>query len=670
MGEGVGRIGLDAAVHRGKTVLYAFLDNQFRRPIEKKEDSDDLTKDSFKSMSIDQFLALNNEELNRFLRSNRFPPKYTAESVKQMAKEDKITHIHIAEYLEDANTVMFDSPVIGAEIYRSEDGGRIWRKTHEDHLDAINFSYGYYFGEIRVSPGNPNKIYVLGVPIVRSDDGGKTFNSINGENVHVDHHALWVNPNRDGHLINGNDGGLNISYDDGANWIQCNTVPVGQFYYINADMQTPYNVYGGLQDNGTWKGPHTYAYNVRWQGTGRYPYEALGGGDGMQVQIDSRDQTIYAGSQFGNYFRIEGSSGQRKSITPRHELGERPYRWNWQTPILLSSHNQDILYMGANKLLRSMNKGDDFTVISPDLTTGGKPGDVPYGTLTTIAESPFQFGLLYTGSDDGLIHRSRDGGHSWELISQGLPQQMWVSRIVASAHHMGRVYVSLNGYRWDDFTPYVYVSDDFGETWLDIGSSLPIEAINVVKEDPVNENILYVGTDHAVYISIDGGYNFMTLGSMPYVPVHDLVVHPREGHLIVGTHGRSIYRADIKPLREIVKKGIDQNPLFVFSLDKQRWNAFWGRQFGGFSIGFQPSAKVDVYAKDEGEAEMSVFFDTDLQLFKTTLPLKQGIASYSYALTVDEKVIDDYQNKLSEKSKIPVKIQKSENGEYYLQKGK
>ncbi len=670
MGDGVGRIGLDVTRDKGKTVVYAFLDNLNRRPEEEKELSDDLTKESFKSMTNDELLNLNDEKLTQFLRSNRFPTKYTASSIKEMIRKNTIQPVQIAEYLEDANTVMFDTPVVGAEIYRSNDGGKSWFKTHKNYLDGINFSYGYYFGEIRASAQNSDKIYVMGVPIVISEDGGKTFTSINGENVHVDHHALWVNPNKAGHLINGNDGGLNISYDDGKNWIQCNTIPVGQFYYINVDLQTPYNVYGGLQDNGTWKGPHNYSYNVRWQNSGKYPYESLGGGDGMQVQIDSRDQTLYGGSQFGNYFRMDGTTGQRKFITPRHELGDRPYRWNWQSPILLSKHNQDILYMGANKLLRSMNKGDDFTSISPDLTTGGKVGDVPYGTLTTIDESPFTFGLLYTGSDDGLVHRSMDGGFTWENITTGLPDKMWVGRIVSSVHAEGRVYIALNGYRWDDFTPYVYMSDDYGDSWKSISDPLPHEAVNVIKEDPENEDILYIGTDHAVYISTDRGSSYMTLGNLPYSPVHDVVIHPKEGHLIIGTHGRSMYKTDIKPLRELLKTGLSENPLYVFNIPKQRWTSFWGRQFGVFRGGSDPNVSIHIYSEQGGEASMKVFIGEDLQLNSIGLELKKGIASYVYDLTIDEEKVEEYEKLLNENNKTEIKVTSADNGSYYLQKGK
>ena len=309
--------------------------------------------------------------------------------------------------------------------------------------------------------------------------------------------------------------------------------PVGQFYHIEVDMEENYNVYGGLQDNGSWHGPHNYEASNRWHGTGQYPYKSFVGGDGMQTAVDTRDNnTIYGGFQFGFYFRINKKTGKRTRITPQHDLGDRLYRWNWQTPIYLSKHNQDILYIGANKLFRSLNQGDDWEAISPDLTKGGKKGDVPFGTISCIHESPKKFGLLYVGTDDGLLHISKDGGSTWKNISGQLPKDLWVTRVWASAHEEGRVYVSLNGYRWDNFKAIIYISDNYGETWKHIGADLPLEPVNVIKEDPVNENLLYVGTDHSLYLSLDRGLNFMPVNEgLPAAPIHDIAVQTRENHL-------------------------------------------------------------------------------------------------------------------------------------------
>lgn len=462
-GDGVGRIGL--AVYDENTV-YALHDSQFRRPSDKKsKSSNGLTKEDFKTMSKEAFLKLSDKELNAYLKTNGFQEKYRAENVKQMVRVGSVKPIDLAKYLEDANSLLFDTPVIGAEVFKTTNGGKSWKRTHEGYIDGLYFSYGYYFGEVRVDPQDVNAIYVLGVPILKSKDGGKSITSISRENVHSDHQALWVNPNKKGHLLNGNDGGLNLSYDDGESWIKLNNPAVGQFYSVYADNQRSYKVYGGLQDNGVWVADHNARINKRWQASGQNPYESIMGGDGMQVQVDDRNPNIvYTGYQFGNYFRVD-REGRNKYIQPKHTLGENPYRFNWQTPILLSKHNQDILYLGGNKLHRSLNQGDDWETISEDLTTGGKKGNVAYGTLTSISESPFQFGLLYVGSDDGYINLTKNGGGSWTRISNNLPQNLWVSRVVASSHKKERVYVTLNGYRFDDFTPYVYMSNDYGQTW-------------------------------------------------------------------------------------------------------------------------------------------------------------------------------------------------------------
>jgi hypothetical protein len=381
------------------------------------------------------------------------------------------------------------------------------------------------------------------------------------ENVHADHHALWVNPARDSHLINGNDGGINITYDNGAHWFKANTPAVGQFYSVAVDNAKPYNVYGGLQDNGVWWGPSTYKETANWQNDGDYGFKSIMGSDGMQVQVDVRDNaTTYTGFQFGEYFRLNRLHPRDsvKRITPVHSMGEKPYRYNWQTPVLLSKHHPDIVYFGGNKVFQSFNKGDTMLVLSPDLTKGDRGGNVPYGTITAIAESPLRFGLLFAGTDDGNVQVSKDAGYSWNLVSApqkkgfSLPQNLWVSRITASQYKDSRVYLSLNGYRNDDFNPYLYLSDDYGTTWKPLGTTLPAEPINVVREDPKQENMLYVGTDGGLYVSFDKGAHFAkwTAGLPRSIPVHDIAIQVRENEIVVATHGRSLYVAKLDTVQK------------------------------------------------------------------------------------------------------------------------
>lgn len=662
VGNGVGRIGL--AVFDENTV-YAVHDNQFHRNEEaKKQDAEVLTKEDFKAMTAAAFEQLDNKKLNQYLRSNGFQEKYRAENVKQLVRDGKVQPVDLAKYLEDANAMLFDTPVIGAEVYLTTNGGTSWKKTHEGYIDDLFYSYGYYFAQISVHPKDVNQIYLSGVPLIKSEDGGKTFKAIHKENVHSDHHALWINPNLQGHLINGNDGGLNITYDDGQNWLKANDPPVGQFYYINIDHQKNYQVYGGLQDNGVWVGPNNYRFSKRWQAQGKYPYEEIMGGDGMQVQIDSRDPNIvYTGFQFGNYFRIDRSKNETKRITPKHDLGESPYRFNWQTPILLSPHNQDILYFGSNHLHRSLDRGETWTSISPDLTQGGHKGNVAYGTLTTISESPFQFGMIYTGSDDGLVQLTENGGGSWQNLSQTFPKDLWVSGVVASQHEKERVYVTLNGYRWDDFTPYVFLSEDKGKTWKNISSNLPAFPVNVIKEDPQVADLLYVGTDNGVFVSFDRGKNWQSFAKgLPRVAVHDLVIQPEASDLLIGTHGRSIYKADIKPLQEFAQMK-DQTAIRLFAPEKQRASSRWGSSFGAWSEAFEPQTQWAFYTPAAGEYFLSLTDDKGRKVYQTTGTAHAGFNYANYDFTVEALLFT------SKKNNNTAPFKKAQNGKMYLVKG-
>ncbi len=656
-GEGVGRIGL--AIYDDYT-LYAIHDNQERREDKyDKKKKEGLTKEDFKTMTIAQFLELDDKSLSKYLKSNRFPEKYSASSIKKNVKNGTVKPIDLARYLEDANSLLFDTPVIGAEVYKSTDGGKSWNKTHEGFLDDIYYSYGYYFGKVHVDPSNKDAIYIYGVPILKSKDGGKSFVSINGDNVHSDHHMLWINPEMPGHLINGNDGGVNISYDDGTTWIKNNTPSVGQFYAINVDNEKPYNVYGGLQDNGVWVGPHTNEEDTYWKQSGQYPYEAIMGGDGMQIQIDSRNSNIvYTGFQFGNYFRLNRETDEQTYIQPKHELGESPYRFNWQTPILLSPHNQDILYLGGNKLMRSMNQGTDWDAISEDLTKGGKKGNVAYGTIASISESPFQFGLLYTGSDDGVVSVTKNGGGSWTTISGTFLKNLWVSRVIASQHKKERVYVTLNGYRWDDFKPYVYVSENYGATWENISSNLPTSSINVIKEDPKNEKLLYLGTDNGAYVSFNKGKSWEAFSNgLPNVAFHDIVIQTEENDLLLGTHGRSIYLSNISLLQNI-----EEDKKVINDIESIRASSRWGSSWSQWGKTYEPSIDVQFFNPKAEKVTISIQTEDGTELNNYQIDADKGVNVFEYDVTVSEKGKKAMAKKDQE-------ILEAKNGNYYLPKG-
>jgi archaellum component FlaF (FlaF/FlaG flagellin family) len=383
----------------------------------------------------------------------------------------------------------------------------------------------------------------------------------------------------------------------------------------------------------------------------------------MQVQIDGRDNnTVYSGSQFGYYYRVNLKTKEYLGIHPTHELGDSPYRYNWQTPILLSSHNQDILYVGANKLVRSMDKGETFDVISNDLTTGGKKGNVAYGTLTTIAESPFQFGLLYVGSDDGYVNLTTNSGASWKRISDNLPQKLWVSRVIASQHQKERVYVTLNGYRNDDFKPYVFKSDDYGNTWENIVSNLPNSPINVIKEDTKDENILYVGTDTGVFVSFDGGNKWHVFSNgLPKVAVHDLVLQNEAKDLVIGTHGRSIYKAPIAPLQDF--NSIKDTPITLFEIPLIKHSSRWGNSWNKWLKPYEPCITISYYVANSGTYTIEILTKNNTKLMSFTSKALTGYNYFEYDLSVNEERVNNYF------FKNDISVEQAKNEKYYLPKG-
>jgi hypothetical protein len=357
-------------------------------------------------------------------------------------------------------------------------------------------------------------------------------------------------------------------------------------------MEEPYNIYGGLQDNGTLFGSSKTIPGVRGQ------WELLFGGDGMYVSADPRDaDVVYVGYQFGNYYRINKENGQSTYITPNHNIGDVKLRFNWRTPVLMSTHNPDIIYLGSQKVHRSLNQGESWEEMSNDLTKGGREGNVPYGTITEIAESPFKFGLLYVGTDDGNIWRytTKNG---WKNIGDGLPSGLWVSSIHPSVHQEGTVYLSLTGYRSDDFDSYGFKSIDYGESWEPINANITKEAINVIYEDLLVPNLLYLGTDNGTYLSMNGGAYWERIHSIPNVASYDMVIHPIEQELIVGTHGRSVYVVDVKPFQKIAKSSAFDK-LVTFDLENVRFNKDWGKKQYPFLNTYHAIIEFPVYLKNE-----------------------------------------------------------------------
>ncbi len=602
-GDFVGRIGLDISLSN-PDILYAVVDNQKETRVE-RERGEGLTLSDFIDMSKKEFLNLDDDKLNRYMRQNRFPAIYTVESVKNDVRNDKYPPRALADYVGDANAALFDTDIEGAEIYRSDDGGNSWTKVNEYKLDGVFNTYGYYFGQIRVDPNNPDVVYIWGVPLLKSTDGGKTWFEIaengigDGQGVHVDHHAMWINPDDSDHILLGNDGGLYESEDGGENFIAHNSVAVGQFYAVSYDMQEPYNIYGGLQDNGTFFGS---SRSVPGQSR---EWERLFGGDGMHVYPDPTDPTtVYVGYQYGNYSRLDTDERKATRITPSHKLGEDRYRYNWNSPIAISHHNPDIIYFGSQRLNRSLDRGDTWEAISPDLTYDLPNGDVPYSTLTTIAESPLKFNVIWVGSDDGRVHVTKDGGASWIEVTEGLPERLWVSEVHASVYDVATAYVSLNGYRYDNFETHIYKTTDFGQTWTSVKGDLPNEVTNVILQDPFDEDILYAGLDHGTYMSFNDGKNWHYLVNMPNVATYDLVIHPREKDLIAGTHGRSIYVMDIEHIHA-VKDRLDET-VTAMKPESIRYSNRWGYQSAKYRDPFMPSVELVYFLSKDVDQDVTV----------------------------------------------------------------
>ncbi len=653
--EGVGRIGL--ALFNEK-VIYAVVDNQNKRP--KAVSQSKLTTMLAAPGEVQE---ISNKALNQALKESGFSDKYRAENIKSWL-ENNSSSIAIKGFL-DANKALFETEVIGCEVYKSEDGGKSWKKANQNYINDMYYTYGYYFANITVDAINQNRLYIGGVPLLFSSDGGKTFEAISKENVHADHHVTWINPENPDHIINGNDGGINISYDNGAHWIKCNNEAVSQLYAVNVDYQEKYNVYGGMQDNGVWFGPNDFQQNVAWHQEGKYPYQELIGGDGMQIQIDPRNpNVVFTGFQFGNYYRINQKEGKFDFISPKPAKDEKPLRFNWQTPILLSSHNPDILYMGSNFLHRSMNQGKSWEKISGDLTKGAKEGNVAFGTLTTISESTLQFGLLYAGTDDGNVQVSKDGGVSWQLISGNLPQNLWVSRVAASAHKRERIYCTLNGYRNDNFESYVFVSEDYGTQWTRISNGLA-QAVNVVVEDVVNENILYVGTDNGLFVSIDKGATWQDFScGMPKVAVHDLKIQASAKDLIVGTHGRAIYKVGIAKIQELTPDLLAKK-IHLFSLTDRTKSERWGTKSYAWDEANVPSQEIWCYAGIAGTAVVSITNDQNREVYQKQIALITGLNSIPYSYEISKELADKWN-----KSDKKIGIKEAENKRYYLPAGK
>lgn len=452
----------------------------------------------------------------------------------------------------------------GATVYRSNNAGEKWEKVSGLDEDTKKFmmrhsgTYGWVFGQIRVDPNDPNTIWTMGLFLNKSTDGGKSFTAI--RDMHMDHHGLWIDPNNSNYVLNVQDGGLSISYDKGDNWRSpIEELPLAQFYNISFDYSENFRIVGSIQDH------HSFIGEVDLsRGRDRIPaveFKPTVGAEGCSHAIDPRDNnTIYGSIFYGNLAKstIDNFSWENLDmLLPEPFPEDQKMRGQWVSPTLLSTHNPDIIYHCMQYVMQSKDQGSTWEQISPDLTFNdpNKFGDISHQTISAFDESPLRFGLLYAGTDDGRYWRTKDGGENWtELNDKKIPKR-WVSRLVASQYDMATVYMTQTGRRDDDFQVYVWRSTDFGETWEDISGNIPLGPINVIREDPADENILYVGTDLGVYISKDKGKTYSILGDLPFAYVHDLKIHPRDNMLIIATHGRGMWVLDANPINNKNERG-------------------------------------------------------------------------------------------------------------------
>lgn len=451
----------------------------------------------------------------------------------------------------------------GAEyggVYRSSDAGESWTRVNSLNPRPM------YFSQVRVDPNDENYVYVLGISQYVSSNGGVTFSEDFGKAVHADGHAMWVDPRDGRHSILGTDGGMYVTYDRGAHWDHLNHAAIGQFYHVAISPKEPYWVTGGLQDNGTWMGP---SRGNSGRGPVNEDWIAVAGSDGFMCRVDPNDpDLIYYSAQDGNMGRRNLRTGEQKDIRPERPKGKPAYRFNWNTPFFLSSHNSRIFFAAGNFVFRSLDRGDDLQVISPEITLTRR------GSASALAESPRNEKVLYVGTDDGALWVTRDGGREWNEIGKnvGLPGPRWVASIEASRFEDGRVYVAFDGHRSNDDQAYAYASEDFGQTWKSLRANLPLGSTRCLREDLVNPNLLFLGTEFAAFCSLDRGQTWSKMNAnLPTVAVHEFALHPARGELVAATHGRSLWICDISALRQIRAEHLSGKPVLFAPEKVTRW---------------------------------------------------------------------------------------------------
>ena len=484
----------------------------------------------------------------------------------------------------------------GGTAFKSEDRGENWKMVNDD--PNINFR-PFYYSDVRVDPNQPNVLFSISGRLSRSKDSGNTWEQI-AKTVHGDHQALWIDPTNSKYILNGSDGGFQRSFDGGDSWEIINNIELSQFYQMEIDNKKPYNIYGGLQDNGTWVGPSNSLYEA---GILKRHWKGLAYGDGyFAVPIPGEEHFVYTNLQGGVPFLVDSRYGNVQTIHPFPKIvgsagdaiEKHKYRFNWDSPIIISPHDPETVYFGGNVIFKSNNRGKSWEVISPDLTTNDKTKQRSSGgtiyqdntaaefhcTILYLAESPVQKGVIWAGTDDGNIQVTLDGGKSWSNLKsriKGLPEYSWISKIHASEHNAGTAIIVVDQHRMNDFRPYIFMTDDFGKTWKKITSNLPSnDYVKVVRQDPHNPNLLFAGMEHGIFASWNLGKSWEKINNnLPNVSIRDLRIQARDRDLVVATHGRGVFILDdIHPIEEL-KNSIGK-PIHLFPIrEATLWNMYW-----------------------------------------------------------------------------------------------
>jgi photosystem II stability/assembly factor-like uncharacterized protein len=545
-------------------------------------------------------------------------------------------------------------PFIGGEVYRSSDRGEHWRKVNTDDLYPVFGTFGWKFSDVRVDPRNAQHVYVLGNSAHESFDGGATWKRVGarilrlhdteGRALHLDHHELVIDPANPDRLLLGNDGGLFMSYDGGASWLHVNNIPVTQMYFVGTDDKQPYRIFAGTQDNAALYGPSTATLDDAVPDPWRSVYlDRWTGGDSYVTLPDpTDDRLVYYEHQNGEIMRMDLTGGSvmsggpaTESIRPSLGPGAPRLRFSWYTPFFISPHNPRTLYAGGNRVMKTLDRGATWAAISPELgdPAGADRSLTPTGALTMLTESVLHPGLLAGGTEGGRVWLTANDGANWRRIDEGLPGK-WVSRVTLSAHDAARIYISFTGFREDDTRPYVFASTDTGRTWRSIAANLPWESVNVVKEDPADEDILYVGTDLGVYVSRDRGSHWESLSAtLPSTPVQDLTVQARERELIIGTYGRGAWVLDLTPVRDRSAVA-PSTPLRLFPIrsvisEYYPWETVPGDRRGRNVVRMQMASVI------AGDGTVSVSDSAGRVVRRWSIPVTTGINTLAWDLQVD-----------------------------------